>query len=98
MSPKANGVTAVHTSAGPFRAERYIAALGSYTPVSDDRVTVPGSDQARRLVATFDGGAKRNVPTRRVLIVARKGLLAASAGAYGFAEKHYARLLGGGGS
>ncbi|MBU2287908.1 MAG: D-amino acid dehydrogenase, partial [Gammaproteobacteria bacterium] len=28
----ASGVTAVHTSAGPFHAERYVVALGSYSP------------------------------------------------------------------
>jgi D-amino-acid dehydrogenase len=28
----AAGVTAVHTEAGPFRAERYVVALGSYSP------------------------------------------------------------------
>ncbi|MBT2325663.1 D-amino acid dehydrogenase [Variovorax paradoxus] len=28
----ASGVTAVHTDAGPFRAERYVMALGSYSP------------------------------------------------------------------
>jgi hypothetical protein len=48
-------------------------AVGRYTPVSDGKFEVPGSDEGYRIVTTFDAGVDRDVPSRRVLIVARKG-------------------------
>jgi len=79
LQPRIVGTRSTSLGAGTFSSD--VANLrdvnttrrGHYTPVSDGAFDVPGSDEGYRIVTTFDAGPDRDVPTRRVLIVARKG-------------------------
>jgi hypothetical protein len=49
------------------------APVEDFTPVSDGRIDVPGSDEAYRVVSRFKAGEKFDIPTTEVLIAARRG-------------------------